>query len=449
LNPQAERKRMNLAAARRSNLDLATALAEARAAYVEANPESRARYEAAARVMPGGNTRTVLFYEPFPLCIARGAGARLSDVDGHDYIDFLGEFTAGIFGHSNPDIRAAIDAALDSGINLSGHNTLEAELAEIVCRRFPSIEQVRFTNSGTEANLLAISAAIAHTGRRKILVFQGAYHGGVLSFGVGPAPVNVPYDFVLAPYNDLAKTEALIAANAGALAAILVEPMLGAGGCIPGDPAFLAGLRGAATRTGAVLICDEVMTSRLSPGGRQAELGIVPDMTTLGKYIGGGSSFGAFGGRADIMRRFDPRVPDALTHAGTFNNNVISMAAGIAGMTKVLTPEAIRALNDRGDALRHDLNALFRRRDVRLQATGLGSIIGLHGTGQPIRNPDDLAAADPAIKDLVFFDLLARGFYIARRGFMALSLPIGDAETKGFIEALDDIAAVRGPLLAS
>jgi glutamate-1-semialdehyde 2,1-aminomutase len=225
--------------------------------------------------------------------------------------------------------------------------------------------------------------------------------------------------------------------------------MLGAGGCIPGEPAFLAGLREAATRAGAVLIFDEVMTSRLAPGGRQAELGILPDMTTLGKYIGGGSSFGAFGGRADIMRRFDPRVPGALTHAGTFNNNVISMAAGIAGMTKVLTPEAIRALNARGDALRDDLNAVFRRRGAKLSATGLGSIIGLHATDRPIRNPDDLAAADPAIKDLVFFDLVARGFYIARRGFMALSLPIGDAETKGLVEALDDIVAVRGPLIAA
>ncbi len=431
------------------NLDLATALADAKAAFVAANPGSRARFEAAARVMPGGNTRTVLFYDPFPLCIARGEGARLWDVDGHVYVDLLGEFTAGIFGHSNPHIRAAIDAALDAGINLSGHNTLEAELAAIVCERFPSIELVRFTNSGTEANLLALAAAIVHTGRRKVMAFEGAYHGGVLSFGTGPAPVNVPHDYVMAPYNDLARTEALIRQHAGALAAILVEPMLGAGGCIPADPAFLAGLRDAATRHGIVLIFDEVMTSRLSPGGRQAELGITPDMTTLGKYIGGGSSFGAFGGRAAIMRRFDPRVPGALTHAGTFNNNVISMAAGIAGMTKVLTPETIRALNARGDRLRDALNAMFRRRGAKLSATGLGSIVGLHGTDRPPQRPGDLVAADPAIKDLVFFDLVARGFYLARRGFMALSLPIGDDETKALVEALDDIIAVRGPLLAA
>lgn len=437
------------ASLRRSNVTMAAALAEAKAAYIAANPESRARYEAAARVMPGGNTRTVLYFEPFPLCIARGAGARLWDVDGHEYLDLLGEFSAGIFGHSHPAIRAAIDAALDGGINLSGHNRLEAELAAIVCRRFPSIERVRFTNSGTEANLLALAAAVVHTGRRKILVFKGAYHGGVLSFGAGPAPVNVPHEFVMAPYNDLEGTLALIRAHANALAAILVEPMMGAGGCIPGDPAFLAGLREAATRHGIVLVFDEVMTSRFSPGGRQGELGLRPDMTTLGKYIGGGSSFGAFGGRADIMQRFDPRMPDALTHAGTFNNNVISMAAGIAGMTKVLTPAALAGLNARGTALREALNALFRRRGAKLQATGLGSILSLHATERPIRNPDDLAGADGEIKDLVFFDLIARGFYLARRGYMALSLPIGEAETAALVEALDDIVAARGQLLTA
>ena len=431
-----------------ADVGMDAALAEARTAYVAANPESRARFEAALRVMPGGNTRTVLFFDPFPLCIARGEGARLWDVDGHEYVDFLGEFTAGIFGHSNRLIRAAIDAALDDGINLSGHNRLEAELAGIVCERFPSIEQVRFTNSGTEANLLALAAALAHTGRRKILVFEGAYHGGVLSFGAGPSPVNVPHEFVIGRYNDLAGTLALVAEHGDALAAILVEPMLGAGGCIPAEPAFLAGLRHAATRHGAVLIFDEVMTSRLSPGGRQAELGIVPDMTTLGKYIGGGSSFGAFGGRAEIMRRFDPREPGALAHAGTFNNNVISMAAGIAGMTKVLTPAATRALNGRGTALREALNALCRRHGAKLQATGLGSIMSLHATDRPIRGPGDLAAADSGIRDLVFFDLIARGYYLARRGLMSLSLPIGEAETQGLVAALDDILMSRRALLS-
>jgi len=427
---------------------MAAALADARAAFVAANPNSRTRFEAAARVMPGGNTRTVLFYEPFPLCIARGEGAQIWDVDGHAYLDFLGEFTAGIFGHSDPRIRAAIDAALDGGINLSGHNTLEAELAAIVCARFPSIERVRFTNSGTEANLLALAAATVHTGRRKVMVFEGAYHGGVLSFGAGPAPVNVPHDWVLAPYNDLAGTEALIAEHAPALAAILVEPMQGSSGCIPADREFLQMLRDEATRHGAILIFDEVMTSRLSPGGLQQALGIIPDMTTLGKYIGGGMSFGAFGGRSDIMDIYDPSRPGAMPHAGTFNNNVLTMSAGIAALSEVFTPDAAEALHARGDRFRQDLNALFARHNAPLQVTGQGSLMNLHAMRGPIRGVDDLTASDDRIKELIFLDLLERGFYMARRGFIALSLALTDDHLAGFIAALEATIRDRAAVLA-
>jgi len=184
--------------------------------------------------------------------------------------------------------------------------------------------------------------------RRRILVFEGGYHGGFLAFPPGGSRVNVPHEFVIAPYNDIDATLRLIGEAGEDLAAVLVEPMLGAGGCIPAEPAFLEMLRAETERLGAILIFDEVMTSRLSPGGRQALLGITPDMTTLGKYIGGGLTFGAFGGRAYIMAQFDPRRADALFHAGTFNNNTVTMAAGVAGLTKILTPERSRDLNARG-----------------------------------------------------------------------------------------------------
>ena len=177
-------------------------LAVQTSAFAAGNPKSRERFHAATSVLPGGNTRSVLYYDPFPLSIVRGDGCRVWDADGHEYLDFLGEFTAGVYGHSDPAIRAAIVAALDRGINLSGHNVLEAELARILCTRFPSIDLVRFTNSGTEANLMALAAATVFTGRRKVLVFDGAYHGGVLSFTKGPSAVNVPHEFVLSAYND-------------------------------------------------------------------------------------------------------------------------------------------------------------------------------------------------------------------------------------------------------
>ncbi|UFN49973.1 aspartate aminotransferase family protein [Roseomonas sp. OT10] len=425
---------------------LDAALEEARARFVAANPASARQHAEAEAVMPGGNTRSVLFYEPFPLAMARGEGCWLWDADGHRYLDLLGEFTAGLYGHSNPVIRAAIGRALDGGINLGGHNLLEARLAKLICDRFPAMEQLRFTNTGTESNLMAVALAKAATGRPRILVFQGAYHGGVLSFGAGPSAVNVPHEVVMAPYNDTAAAERLIAEQGDRLAAVLVEPMLGAGGCIPADPEFLHALRAATRRTGALLILDEVMTSRLSAGGRQALLGLEPDLTTLGKYLGGGMSFGAFGGRADLMALFDPRRPGALGHAGTFNNNVLSMAAGIAGLTEIFTPEAAAALTARGEALRARINARCAAQGVAMQASGIGSLMNIHFTARPIRNPSD-AACDGRLRDLFFFDMVESGIYLARRGLIALMLPVGDAEEARFLAALDAFIARRQPHL--
>jgi glutamate-1-semialdehyde 2,1-aminomutase len=431
--------------AQSSSLD--RALEALRDAYARNHPESRAQYDRALAVMPGGNTRSVLFYQPFPLAIARGKGCQLWDADGHVYTDLLAEFTAGLYGHSHPVIRAAIDEALDDGINLSGHNLLESRLAGLVRERIPSIESLRFTNSGTEANLMAIAAAQAFTRRRKVLVFEGAYHGGVLSFGGGNEGSNVPHAFVRGRYNDIDGTLRLLRENAGELAAVLVEPMQGAGGCIPGDAAFLAMLREQTAACGSLLVFDEVMTSRLGPGGRQAQLDIQPDLTTLGKYIGGGMSFGAFGGRRDILDLFDPRRPDALGHAGTFNNNVMSMAAGIAGLRQVYTPEVAVALNARGDRLRGRLNGVCRSAEVALQFTGLGSLMNLHPTAQPVRRTEDLRGCDRRVRDLYFFFMLARGFYVARRGFLVLSLPIEDCHTEAFAAAFEEFVATYRDLL--
>jgi glutamate-1-semialdehyde 2,1-aminomutase len=426
-----------------ANSTVDAALAEARERYVGANPASLAAYVEAIAAMPGGNTRTVLFHTPFPLAMARGQGCRLWDVDGHEYVDLLGEYTAGLYGHSHPVIRAALDAALDRGWNLGAHGTMEARLARLIADRFPGIDLVRFTNSGTEANLMAVATAIAVTGRPKVMVFDGGYHGGVLYFGGGGIPINAPHQWVLGQYNDAAGAVALARMHAGDLACILVEPMLGSGGCIPAEPGFLQGLRDAATETGAVLIFDEVMTSRMSAGGQQARLGITPDMTTLGKYIGGGMSFGAFGGRRDIMDRYDPRRADALPHAGTFNNNVLTMAAGVAGLSEIFTPAAANALFARGEVLRARLNAL----SPALQWTGLGSLLTAHFHRGPIRCPTDIAGADPGLRELFHLDMLDRGFYLARRGMIALSLEIGTGEMDDFVAAVAEFLESRAPLL--
>jgi len=413
--------------------DLAARLAEAEERYVAANPESRRLHEQRALVMPGGNTRTTIHQPPFPLTIVHGEGARITDADGHEYVDFLGEYTAGIYGHSHPVIVEAIREALANGIVLGAPNRYETILAEAICARFPSVDLVRFTNSGTEANLLALSLARAVTGRSGVLVFAGAYHGGILLFSHGVSPLNPPFDWIIGEYNDADGGARLVAEHAHELAAVIVEPLQGAAGVIPGDPAFLRALRDATRENGVPLVFDEVMTSRLSRGGAQELHGIDPDLTTMAKFVGGGLSFGAFGGRAELMSRFDPSRPDALQHGGTFNNDVLTMAAGAAGLTRVLTDGEITRLNALGDRLRNRVNTL----DAGICATGLGSLVGLHFARGPIRSERDVPEA-AELRGLLHLHMLERGYSYGRRGFVALSLPLTEADIDGFAAAVED-----------
>ncbi len=428
---------------------IAEALDAARARYIAANPQSLAQHRQAVQVLPGGNTRSSIFNEPFPITLAQAEGCSVTSLDGVRYIDFLGEYTAGLYGHSHPVLREAVQRALDGGWVMGGHVRLEEEFARLLCERFASIEQLRFTNSGTEANLYAITAARAITGRPKVVVFEGAYHGGVFTFGPAPSAMLAPFDFVIAPYNDIAGTRALLDANAAQIGTLIVEPMQGSGGCIPASHDFLRMLRDWASAHGAVLIFDEVMTSRLAPGGLQAVCGITPDMTTLGKYLGGGFSFGAFGGRAELMAHFDPFRPGAFAHAGTFNNNVFTLAAGVAGLREVYTPETAHALNARGDALRQRLNEVAQAARFPMQFTGLGSMMNLHMHAGPVRSVRDLAGDSIALRDLFYFDMLEQGLWLARRGMVNLSLPMGDAECERLARAVQGFVEARHALVAS
>lgn len=427
-------------------MTLDKALREAMTAFAAAHPVSQAMQAEAEQVMPGGNTRTVLFTAPFPLRIKTGEGATLTDVDGHSYLDLLGEYSAGIYGHSHPGILAAARRALDMGLNFGGHHGGEIDLARLVTRRF-NMDLVRFTNSGTEANMMALAAARCFTGRRRIMPMLGGYHGGTLYFAQGASPVNAPFDCVLGAFNDIEATRRLIAENAGELAAVIIEPMIGSSGCIPASPAFLAMLREETARHGIVLVFDEVMTSRLHPGGLSAKLGIEPDLKTLGKYVGGGMSFGAFGGRRSIMELFDPTKPNALPHAGTFNNNTLTMTVGAVAMAEIFTPEACAALNARGDALRERLNDLFMRYQVKMKATGEGSMIAIHPAAGEITSPQDLAKTDKRLRQLLFLDLLEQGIYLAERGFMALSLMVTDEDCDRVVSAVEKHIVKRRDLL--
>ncbi|MEL6890025.1 MAG: aminotransferase class III-fold pyridoxal phosphate-dependent enzyme [Actinomycetota bacterium] len=429
------------------DVELDRLLDAARRAYVAARPASAADADRARRVQPGGNTRSVLWFDPFPFRVEFAEGPWLTDVDGHRVLDLLGNYTAGLLGHTPGPVRDAAVAAIDSGWAYGSVHRDEIALAERLVERFDSIEQVRFTNSGTEANLMALAVALHHTGRSKVLVFEHGYHGGVLTFGAAggsgsaASPVNVPHDWVIARFNDIDQVDALFADHGDEIGAVLVEPMQGSGGCIPGDAAFLARLRSASTEHGALLIFDEVMTSRFSTGGAQQLLGIAPDLTTLGKYLAGGFTFGAFGGRADVMAHFDPAEGGALGHAGTFNNNVVSMAAGIAALDHVLDAGTLDAVHARGDRLRRALNVVFTEARVPMCATGSGSLMNVHGTAGPVHSAADLAGRDDRWKELFFHRMLTDGYFVAPRGFIALSVEITDAH-------VDEVVAAAGRAVA-
>jgi glutamate-1-semialdehyde 2,1-aminomutase len=426
--------------------ELASLVAAKRREFAARNPESKRLHDEARRFLPGGHTRTILAHEPFALTFVRGDGAVLVDADGHEYIDLLGDYTAGLLGHGERRVLDAVEAAMRELWSVGGVHPREAELAGLMCERF-GLDRVRFTNSGTEANLMAITAARQFTGRSKVLVFYGGYHGGVLFFATGVAPWNAPYDFVVAPYNDLAGTTSLIDEHAADLAAVLVEPMLGSGGCIPAEPNFLAGVFDAARPAGAVCIADEVMTSRHGRSGLAALLGVEPDIRTFGKYIGGGFSFGAFGGSAALLDQFDSARSGSIPHAGTFNNNVATMAAGCVVLRELYTADVAEAHTARGERFRAGVGEVVGRHRLPVSVSGYGSMLALHALPAAPVDGAESARRDLALQELLFLGLYERGIYTAPRGMVNLSLPLTDAQLEAALTALDDVLselAARG-----
>ncbi|PZQ47294.1 MAG: aspartate aminotransferase family protein [Rhodovulum sulfidophilum] len=412
---------------------LAEALEAARGAYAARNPRSAELHAAARATMPGGNTRTALHFAPFPLYVARSAGARITDVDGHDHLDALTEYTAGLYGHGHPVVVAAVRETLEAGVSNGAPGAADVTLARLIAERFPSVEHLRFCNSGTEANLYALTLARIATGRGAVMAFEGAYHGGVLNFG-GGATMRAAMDWRVERFNDPAIGDRIRAAGDG-LAAVIVEPIMTNAGCIPAEPAFLEALREACDATGALLVFDEIVTSRHGPAGAQGLYGVRPDLTTLGKYLGGGFSFGAFGGPAELMARFDPFRPDGLPHAGTFNNNVFSMRVGAAALGQVFTPARAETLFMAGEGLRDELNGICAGLDVPVRFTGRGSVMAAHFTDRPIRSPRDLPEQTDA-RALLHLDLIEAGLYAAPRGQFALSLAMEAADVAGIVATI-------------
>lgn len=433
--------------------------------YRRLTPGSAALHQRAQAALPGGDTRTVTFFTPHPLYIDRAAGAEMWDVDGRRYLDFLGNYTSLVHGHAHPRILEAIAGQAARVTAHAAGSQAAVELAERICGRMAAVEQVRFCNSGTEAVMNAVRAARAFTGRSTILKFEGGYHGSsdVAEISVspdperaGPAdapravpeepgiPASVVGDVVVAPYNDLEATQRIVAAHGERLAAILVEPMLGASGAVPSRPGFLTGLRRLCDQTGALLICDEVITFRLSPGGLAQQMGVKADLVTLGKVIGGGLPVGAFGGRAEVMAMFAPPSP-RMVQSGTFNANPLTMAAGAAAVD-LLTPDEILRINRLGDRLAEGLEEAAAEQGVSVRVTGLGSVRTLHFTAAPVEDYRGVASARSDLTRLFHLGLLNRGVFIAPRGMLVTSTAMGEAEVEQCVEAAADVLGELAPL---
>lgn len=435
-------------------------LAGLRETYAGRRPGSAELAARAAAVLPGGNSRTPLHHEPFPTYIARGAGAEVTDVDGHVYLDLVNNYTSLVHGHPDDELAARLAEQAAAGTAYGAPTPAEVELAEVLVNRIGSLERVRFVNSGTEATLYAVRTARAFTGRDAVIKVEGGYHGGaeslqisVKSLGENGRPVSeagVP-DVLAAqthviPFNDVAGAEDLVRRHAAQAAALIVEPVQGGAGSLPADHDYLVMLRRLTAEQGCLLVFDEVMSLRLAAGGMQQVYGVEPDLTALGKIIGGGLPVGAFGGRADVVDLWAPTALQPRYHAGTFNANPLTMVAGLDALRR-LTPQAIARINARGDLLRAEFNRMADEHGLSLVASGWGSVLQVHeGREPPVSFRDARSRGRELVRGLHLL-LLEEGVFTAPRGAMNISTALDEEQFARVLAAcetsLDAIARAQ------
>lgn len=419
---------------------------------------SRERHEEAQRYLPGGDTRVATYYAPYPTYMTAGEGAWLTDSDGNRYLDLLNNYTSLVHGHAQPEIVEQAADQLTRGTVFGAAAEPQVALAKLLVERVPGIDMLRFTNSGTESTLMMMRAARAFSGRDVIVKIDGGYHGShdFVEVSVSPdlnadglprarlerrgVPADVLNTVMVVPFNDLAALENLLQQQGERIAGIIVEPMPNAGGLVPPAPGYLPGLRALADEYGVLLLFDEIVTLRLSCGGFQEIAGVKPDLTALGKIIGGGFPVGAFGGRADIMEQFSPLSrADFVFHSGTFNGNSIGMVAGLTAL-EGLDRAAIERINGMGEGLRAGINRLFQTLGIRAQCLGYGSLQQIHWTDAEVVTLKDAAHASHDIgklRELLHLELLNRGIYTVNRGLFSLCTPLQDADLAGALAALE------------
>src|SRR5919205_660582 len=425
--------------------------------YRSLTPTSYEYFLEGRKCLPGGDSRSPLFHPPYPVVLEEGDRCWLLDVDGNRLLDFTGNHSSLILGYRHPRVLDAVQRQLQKGTAFPGITGPQVRLARLLCERVPSFERVRFANSGTEATMNAIRAARAFTGRPKIAKIEGGYNGSwddvlvsthpsgeqsgdLLRPGAAPASLGLSPEstenVVVLPYNEVEAAARLIEEQGEQLAAVIVEPVLGSAGMIPAEQGYLEMLREVTEALGILLLFDEVVSFRVAYGGAQGHYGIIPDLTCLGKLIGGGFPLGVFGGRSDIMAMFDPtRGRPQIPHPGSYNANPVSLVAGAITLD-LLTDAAVRLLNLRGEHLRRRIREAFEEFGLPAQVTGLGSLFAIHLTPRPVRSYRDTMGADAELRHRVFLGLFKEGVLIDPRGVGCVSAAIAEAEIDQFVGAL-------------
>jgi glutamate-1-semialdehyde 2,1-aminomutase len=425
--------------------------------YRSLTPTSYEYFLEGRKYLPGADSRSPLFYPPYPVVLEEGHGCWLFDVDSNKLLDFTGNHTSLILGYKHPRVLDAVRRQLEKGTAFPGVTVPQVRLARLLCERVPSFERVRFTNSGTEATMNAIRAARAFTGRHKIAKIEGGYNGSwddvmvstqpsgeqsgdVLRPVAAPASLGLIPDSIdnvlVLPFNEVKAAARLLEKQGKHLAAVIVEPVLGSAGMIPAEQGYLDMLREVTEQLGILLVFDEVVSFRIAYGGAQEYYGISPDLTCLGKLVGGGFPLGVFGGRSDIMAMFDPsRSRPQIPHPGSYNANPISLVAG-ATTLELFTNDVVQLLNLRGETLRRQIRTAFEDADLPAQVTGFGSLFAIHLTSQLVKSYRDTMRADVNLRHRIFLSLFKEGVLIDPRGVGCISAAIGEAEIDRFVDAL-------------
>ena len=418
------------------------------------------KHQVAKNYKPGGNTRITQWFDPYPFFVEKGREHSLYDIDGNIYLDFMLNATTLILGHSHPKIVSALTEQVKKGVSFSAPTESQGRLAKLLVERIPSVEKIRFTNSGTEATMLSIMAARAFTNKSKIAKFEGGYHGSQdhVSISVNPSKENIGEEtnpgilehgglpdslldeVIVMPVNDIEKCKELIYSNRSSLACVIMEPVISNLGYMPLDYDFLKFIREITEELGIVLIFDEIQSFRLSKGGAQETIGITPDITCLGKIIGGGLPVGAFGGKEEIMDLFNPSSDNFLvSHSGTFNGNPMTMEAGESVLNE-LTDERYIQMNNLGDELRNKLSSVFSELNIEANVTGIGSLFAVNFNESKVNDYRSFILRDSFLGRIFFLGLLNQGILWQTKNAGALNILSSSKEIDKFVSASSEIA---------